>query len=41
MLLLLAAFRFSEGGLPPIPLYGFGTLLLLTLHAYLKPGTGR
>ncbi len=41
MLLLLAAFRFSEGGLPPISLYGFGTLLLLTLHAHLKQGSDR
>ena len=37
VLLLLAAFLFSEGGLPSISLYGFGTLLLfLTLYAYLK-----
>jgi hypothetical protein len=37
--LLLAAFLFSEGGLPSISLYGFGTLLLfLTLHAYFKQG---
>jgi hypothetical protein len=38
-LLLLTAFLFSEGGLPSISPYGFGTLLLfLTLHAYLKQG---
>jgi hypothetical protein len=38
-LLLLAAFLFSEGGLPSISLYGFGTLLLfLTLYAYLNEG---
>ena len=39
---LLAAFLFSEGGLPSISLYGFGTLLLfLTLYAYLNQGFGR
>ena len=42
VLLLLAAFLFSEGGLPSISLYGFGTLLLfLTLYAYLERGPGR
>ena len=41
-LLLLAAFLFSEEGLPSISPYGFGTLLLsLTLYAYLEEGSGR
>ena len=42
VLLLAAAFLFSEGGLPSISLYGFGALLLfLTLYAYLDQGPGR
>jgi len=42
VLLLLAASLFSEGGLPSISLYGFGTpLLFLTLYAYLEQGPGR
>ncbi len=42
LLLLLAAFLISEGSLPSISLYGFGTLLLfLTLYAYLEQGPGR